>query len=247
MTFLEEIKRPFNFITTLIAIISLALSVYFYYESKKEKHLAYKIDRPSSKIFDSENSSPAIKLIEKDSVLITKNVYLLTGAIWNNGNLPINKEDLRKKLSIKINYIERILDYKVVQQTEPTISLFKLTQKNKSTLDIDWAYFDPGYGFKFQLLYIGSENVGFELDGKVLDIKHFNEIIDTRKGLFWIYIFFSIFCVLMSTVLGIMLYKRRKIKWTGFEYSILLYVILILISGTYFILTRLIMKDSPPF
>jgi hypothetical protein len=174
MTLSEDFKKPINIIFLILAIAGLASGFYFYKASQKTKSISYHIDEPSSLIYDSNNSSSAIKVLEKDSIPIKDNVYLLTGVIWNSGDLPILREDVRQSLSINLSSAKKILDFKIIKQTDPSIANFNLIKNSNNSLVLKWKYFDPGYAFKFQIIYTGFDKAQFILDGRVLDIKQFN-------------------------------------------------------------------------
>lgn len=181
MTFREDFFKPYSIVTTSLAVVSIILAVVFYYNGKKYREISYQINEPIAKIFDSKNSTPVLKLIERDSVPVSGNVYLLTGTIWNSGNLPISKEDIRQIITLKLNNSERILDFKLVKQFEPSIPKFTLLKQTENSLNLDWKYFDPAYGFNFQIMYVGREDPGFMLTGKILDVKSFTKGTYSQK------------------------------------------------------------------
>ena len=216
MTFFEEVKRPFNLFTLFLTIVSLILSVVFYYNGIRDKGISYSINEPSALIYDSKNSSSSIKLMERDSIIITDNVYLLTGSIINTGDLPISKSDLRKNLSIFLPKAKRILDYKITKQKDPLISKFKLSILNKNALKINWNYFDPNSGFNFQIIYIGKEDPNFTLNGKVLGIEEFqkikkNKVIDIKLYLSLALMYLILVGVLLWRIIKNRLNYNRKI------------------------------------
>lgn len=185
-SFIENLKNPSYKLTLIIGIagivIGIIASFIFYYVGNKKRDISYQITEPTSLIFDSKNPSSKIKLLESDSIPITENVYLLTGTLWNSGDLPINKEDVRKQLSFEIKGAKRILDFKIVKQKDESVANFNLVKDNSNTLKINWDYFDPKYGFTFQVIYAGEENPSFEILGVVFGISQFNKIAPLSKA-----------------------------------------------------------------
>jgi hypothetical protein len=181
MTFKEDISKPFNYISLSLAIIGIAFGVYSYLESKRTRSISYHIDQPSL-IYDSENASSAIKVVAKDSTPIDDDVYLLNGRIWNSGNLPVNAEDVRQSLSINLLLATKILDFKITGSTDSSVAKFNLTKRDNRKLDLSWKYFDPGYGFNFQIIYTGEDNPKFNLAGKVLDVQGFSKVEQIDKA-----------------------------------------------------------------
>lgn len=164
------IKKLLNsgiFWTIIVGVIGIGLTILFFKYTNKEREPVYAIKRAPSIIFDKENSSPKIKLLSADSVIINESVYITNFVIWNNGELEISKKDLRKDFKLIVPKGFEILDYKITNHTHPDISNFRLVQKGDELI-IDWDYFDPGFGFELQLIYSGNENSHIELDGYVL-------------------------------------------------------------------------------
>jgi hypothetical protein len=191
-----------------------------------------------------KNSSSKIKLLEKDSVLIIDNVYLLTGKIWNSGDISITKSDVRKSITIDLVNAKRILDFKLIKQKDASIAKFKLTKLTNKSLGLDWEYFDPGYGLSFQIMYIGDEDPGFNLSGIILDIPRFNKIKQSPKedkrltitvlGTYTLMIFYLIW----------RLFKRKSLKGT-FDKMYLIMLIICVLVVIYWVMTRLMNGDIP--
>ncbi len=181
----ERKKSERRHVTNIrLAILSLSLgilSLVLYLKDQKVRRISYHISNPVFKIYDKKNATSVIKLVLNDSIPVMDNVYLLTGGIWNDGDLPINKEDLRDSISIKLENCKQILDYKVVSQNDPNVAKFTLTPKSNAELSVNWKYFDPEYGFSFQIMYVGKADVGFNLKGKVLGIDNFTEYVESKE------------------------------------------------------------------
>jgi hypothetical protein len=197
----------------VVAILSIVLAFYFAREKKREP--VYMIKNKPSLIFDKSSSSPKIKLLVDDTLLITQNIYVTTLEIWNKGRLPITKEDIREDFYVSCSdSLSKILDYKILDEKEKGISNFKLLPIDNG-LKIVWDYFDPGFGFLFQIIYSGSFSSEVKISGYVLDteVKRFQWAQGSSKlirilfysllGMFPLYIFMSWFT-----------YSRRK-KFKG--------------------------------
>lgn len=244
MTFFEEIKKPFNLVNLTLTIVSLGLSIVFYYNGKKEKNLSFLLSEPASLVFDSKNSSSRIKLLEKDSVLITDNVYLLTGTIWNNGDIPIMKSDVRKKLTLDLENASRILDFKLTRQKDASIAKFILSKITDKSLELEWEYFDPGYGFSFQIMYIGNEDPKFNLSGIILDISQFDKVrkspAEARNLSIGIIVAYSFLTI---PIVWRISQRKNMGKKVNIMYLIMLATCVIIII--YFIAARLMNNDIP--
>ena len=198
MTFIEEIKKPVNLFFAFLGIAGLAWGVFTYVTEKKVKSLSYQVTEPSSLIYDSKNSSSKIKVMVRmedslktqnnfkdiDTVYmpVEGNVYLLTGVIWNSGDKPITKEDIRKEITLTLASAKRILEFKIVKQIDSEVAKFRLVHRSNNSIVLNWNYFDPGYAFKFQVIYSGNENSSFKLAGKILEIKTFQKVVDDSSN-----------------------------------------------------------------
>ena len=164
------IKKLINsgiFWTFITAIISIVITIITYEFSSKYKEPVYSITKEPTLIFDKDNASSNFKLISNDSTVIKKNVYVTSIIFWNNGELEIKKEDIRKEIRIKISDNGEILDYKITNQIEPEISKFQLNKINNE-LFVKWDFLDPKFGFEFQIIYSGPEETQIEMDGYII-------------------------------------------------------------------------------
>jgi len=245
MTFREEIKRPYNVITLILTILSISLSIIFYFKSTKEKSLSYQLNQPSSLIYDNKNSFPSLKMYEKDTIPIDGNVYLLTGSIWNSGDISFDKSDVRLPLTIVLKKSNRILDFKITKQKDESFAKFNLSNLSPNSLKIGWNYFDPGFGFNFQIIYLGEEDANFELNGKILDVETFNNVIkperkSIKERLLWILL--AVFNLLMTILL---LYGARR-KKLAYKIFITIILIIFLLNLLYMIWLYFINKTQIP-
>jgi len=233
MSFLQEITRP----SFLFALgFGTLVSFIFYQVSLKEKEISYQTDNIVSMKLDK-----SFNQWDKEN----KDIYKLTGAIWNNGSSSINKEDVREKLSIQLRNIEEIIDYKIVSEVHPSTSKFSLRRSGLKNLDIDWAYFDSKDGFSFQIIYVGDIDPGFTLTGRISDVEKYNRIYPFQHKHIWhfSYLFgFGVFGLLIS----LYLYFKEKRKGTIREQIISLIGISVSLCFTlYFVyfLTDLILNQ----
>src|SRR2546423_2429836 len=150
MSTLDDFKRPVNAIALAIALVSLALTVVFYYNAKKEARPTFLSEEKRPKIYDSKISSANIKVLDKNSVAITDDIYLLTIRFWNSGELPIEPENVRKPVRLSISGVKQLIDYSIVDQTYPDIAQIKATEVppdstsgSTAQLEISWKHLDP--------------------------------------------------------------------------------------------------------
>src|SRR5207249_5307692 len=184
---LKEFKTSFNAINLLLTILSILLAVVFYKEAEKRREIVYYVSGFST-ISNSQSSAPKIKLLDAASKPIAGTVYLMTFAFWNNGNLPIEHDDMRKPIEIIFEPCERILDHSILNQSDPDVTQFRLRevsvegQPQARALQLTWQHFDPQEGIRFQVVFAGdSDSVAkwggkFAGPGKFVNGKSYGEL-----------------------------------------------------------------------
>ena len=205
----NDFKKPFNIFTISLTIVSLIAS---YFMFKKDKEISFLITDPISLIFDSKNATSTIKIVEKDSIQIKENIYLLTGVIWNSGDVPITETDVRLPLLISLQDSTRILDFKIIKQKDTLISFFELEKIDNNSLKIKWKHFDPKCAFAFQIMCVRKDIPKFELKGKILDIENFNKIHLLPPIWLILFIPLMVFSFLMGIVNAHSVYKASEIE-----------------------------------
>lgn len=162
----------------IVGLIGLIIGLFSYIDTVKTKEISYNAYSPSFKIYDNEviNDASSLNVSLEDSIKINQNIYMTTYSIWNSGDLPIEKKDVRSDIEIRFKGINRLINYKIIKEVENGVSNFVFTKKNDSTFTLDWKFFDPKNGIKVQLLYFGNEKVTTEIHGNIFDVK-FKEFI----------------------------------------------------------------------
>lgn len=212
----EDFKRPSFIITFIIAVISVLLSIYFYNVGKQEREPIFTITTNPINIFNSANSSPSLKLIDRDSNIIKNDVYLIEFVIWNRGNLKIDPIDVRDSIKIKIKNSIKIIDYNIVQ-TNSNYSNFSLnystTDTIKNTLTLHWLYFDPDNAFKIKVVYIGDSKPEIEILGSILSVNSI-KIVDYEKlkKISKLYLITSVAAPVVFVIASVYFFRKFKKK-----------------------------------
>jgi len=252
---LKEIKKPFNLIMFIIAIVSISLTIFFYLNGQKERKPVYQIAEPYSIVYDSSVSSPKISVIDSSGKLIQDDIYLITISFWNAGDLPIEPEDVRSSVILHIKPISRLLDFSIITQTDPNIigfTLSEIPQSPSSTegqLLLSWTHLDPGEGARFQIIYTGQKDSAVSFSGNILDVHKIsnNNPSSQSRPISILLLIIALLSIIVS-ILGILLmrasfligasreYKGFKVQkafiWVSFIISVIfsLYIIIIVIN-----------------
>ena len=244
MNFLKEISRPVTLVGYILAIAGICATAFFYFKNIRKREPFYTFTNPQ-KIFDSKKSTPSIKVFDGNKKLVEDDVYVLFMIVWNNGELPINKEDVRKPVKIKFGKVKRIIEFEIIEESHPDISKFKLEKLSKDALSnsnsgykLSWEYFDSGFAAKMRLLYSGTNEINIEFDGYILDAEVFKEIEYSsllRGKEKYRYLIQGVISMIFI-IFGFIIYKRRRKRDPGFfdgggTFFIYMYIIILLFAG----------------
>ncbi|WP_303317337.1 hypothetical protein Q4Q34_01350 [Flavivirga abyssicola] len=215
-------QKTLNILGFIVGFIGLIIGLISYINTVKKKEISYNVFEPSYKIFDNEaiDKESNLMILTKDSIKVDQNIYLTTIGIWNSGDLTINRSDVRKKISLKLNGINRIIDFKLIKEVDAGISKFTYEVNKDSIFNIDWKFFDPNNGVKFQILYLGDENLSGRMNGNVLETNFAEFIpaetkdggIKTKSKTTRILIFILLVVMTIAIILLSALRIRRKLK-----------------------------------
>ncbi len=203
---MKWIKKYFKYIWPfLLMVLSIGIASYI---NNKEREPVYAYKYPPSLIYNKEAVTPKIKLIREDSLLIEENVYITNIVLWNKGELPIDKDDIRLPIRFKMSGEGEILDFKIIDETHPEISKFKLV-KDADCIKVDYQYFDPNFGLEIQLVYSGNDSSSVIVEGVVLD--NSIKLVEPKTGKGdSLYLIIILFFMLLGTFIGIYFIITRK-------------------------------------
>lgn len=168
MEFLKKLISDNTEILTILSLVigllGIVLAIIFYVKSKRKKTLTYEIygynviNEYQSKIKNLE-----IKYKKKP----IENLSLSKIAIWNSGNVTINRDEIVElsPILIKMKNEEEILDIKLIKQTENSNN-FKLI-KNINSWKVDFDYIDKNEGCLLGIVHTGNLFDDIQLNGKI--------------------------------------------------------------------------------
>src|SRR6266852_3196284 len=152
MTWLEELKRPATMIAITLGLLGIITgvmtSLYFYKKSEKVGRISLIVEQKT--LFNKEHLDPYfLKLIRSDNSVVTANLFIAAITLWNSGNTEIKTNDIRRSFRFVLGDGFTPMNVSIVAYTNKNMNNFVLSKNG----DLTWTHFDPGEGFKFNLLY----------------------------------------------------------------------------------------------
>ncbi len=176
MSFTPDLKKPVIILTVILAIIGWTFTFYLYQQSKRTRRPVYAINSDIIKVYDSSKKSPNLVLLKSPQEEITKDVFLVIIHFWNAGTTPIEPGEIRAPVKFMVTNCEEIVDYNVVEQTNPDTTHFSLSYGNdKKSLLLDWSHLDPNNGARFNVFYTGPPEPKYLFTGNILGKTSFPE------------------------------------------------------------------------
>lgn len=180
MSFLEELRKPFNLFSTAVALLSVLLSIYFYLESVQRREpvfLAY----PTTTIVSKAVSSPNFTVVDAAGAKVEGDIQVLEISFWNDGRMPVEPHDIRTPVELQFPPGLRLLDSRVTRENKVGVTRFELRDVSADPTDgprvaLKWAHLDPGTGARLQFIYVGTPNASVQWQGDLLDAQISNAV-----------------------------------------------------------------------
>lgn len=166
-----------NFITYsgyFVGLLGVALSIYFYEASKKEKDPTFIIEPIRTEIVNSEKlqNSP-IKVIKTDSQEIKKGLTSIRFYFWNKGKEAIKNENILSDIIIRTEPSTKIIFNRILKQAR-NINQITLSQVDSNALKLNFNILEIDDGFTGEILVEGNPNTKITIQGAIEGVKSFS-------------------------------------------------------------------------
>ncbi len=160
------------YLSPIIAIIAIGLTIYFYLKGRKIKKLKYEVTN-SIILYQRASGIENIKIMYEGVSI--KNAGLAKITIANAGNTIIEKDDVDENdvLRILIDKKSKILEYNIITSNNQSVNI---TKENDYTLLVNFNFLNPKDSFDVQLIHDGTIAESIVLRGKVKGINEFDII-----------------------------------------------------------------------
>jgi hypothetical protein len=155
----------FNVVAGLFGIIGTFLAIYFYHESVREPNLTYYVSSTRTPILQQGNLLNNLSVTYQGAT-ISGDLSTAEIQIWNQGKLPIHKQDILKPLTIRTPKGERVYQTTVTSTRDVIgFSWINHTNDQSGVLEFDWNILEQNDCIKLQIIYGGNVNLPLIVDG----------------------------------------------------------------------------------
>jgi len=150
----------------ILTIFALALSIYFYYKSKKAKLPCYAI-KSFNIVEDLVSKFESLEMLYAGQPI--KNLTVSKIAFWNAGKDTINNQDIpiAEPLTIHVKKEYQILDAKVLYTKNPANQFIISSSPLFTVAYLSFDYIDKEEGGVIQIIHTGKSDEDIEVHGLI--------------------------------------------------------------------------------
>jgi len=147
-----------GFMGTVASILGVALAVYFYTEGKEVHQLTYYVNPAKAVVVKAGQSSKLT--VSFDNRVIGNDITAAQISLWNQGKLPIKRDDILKPITIYTENSVPILEA-TIRKTSRDVTQLSLNadEIKKGYVTISWNILEQNDGAAIQLIYAGDPSV----------------------------------------------------------------------------------------
>jgi hypothetical protein len=162
-------------IASISSLISVPLAVYFYVRSHDYRQLIYYVHPVKAVLLKSDSTSKIRATFENKDVKTDITTAQL--AIWNQGSESIKAVNVLKPVVIRTEDGSPILEA-TIRKTSRDVTGLQLTtdEISKGRLGVSWNILEYGDGAVLQIMYSGTPDVHFLVDGVIEGQEHVKQM-----------------------------------------------------------------------
>lgn len=161
-TLLSDLRNPVVLISLFLAVISIAIAIYAYYNPRVRTEFAYTVEKNQvvkygsiQKFVNMRSALPIDNEISSKSA-ITSDIYETIFEIWNSGIFPVGEDDVKEPFLFSVEEGE-ILGAEIVKQSNPSVAKFMVHLEKFNKAKLTWHSFEPGFGLQIRILHNSSK------------------------------------------------------------------------------------------
>lgn len=153
-------------ITSLCTILGLIFAIYTFASSNITRNLIYTI-YPIKALALRSGEVSNLKVFYEEKEIKT-DITVAQLAIWNKGKIPIKPDNILKTIKITTNPSTPILEVQIRKQSRDVIGFtIGSSYYNEGYIPVSWDILENGDGAIIQIIYSGSEDVKFSVEGVI--------------------------------------------------------------------------------
>lgn len=193
-----------------IGILSIVVSISFYFQNKKHSSIALLVD-PLRVTFITNNAQTESERIKiyYDSIQIESNLHSLFFYLYNNGGLKISENEIRKPIEISLGPKTIIHEFRIIKITHSNTK-FEIEHLNNQTIQLDFKELYPNDGIAAQIIYEGEKDSQLLTTSNIVGIDRLSNIPISSYS-FYLYVTLCSFILIILFIL----YFRFKAKITA--------------------------------
>jgi hypothetical protein len=175
-----EVRIPWNWITTGLAILGIAFAVYTHFSTERFRKLTYYVN-PARTVVIKSGETTSLRVLHRGQD-IKGDVTAAQIWVWNEGNEPIRKEDILDEIRIVTSPQAPILEASVRRVTRDVLH-FGLDDSRRAygIIPLSWKILERNDGGVVQLIYAGPTTVEISVVGTIVGQSHISAIRFTGK------------------------------------------------------------------
>ena len=169
----------YNILATLLGVLGILLSVYFYRKSKKNKAPTYIVRTINLMTKKVKNISTLQVLYSGENV---GNLSVTKVALWNAGKETVDQSDVAKisPMKIGINPEYKILDASILFQKNKSNNFRIELSTDRKYIFIHFDYFDYQEGIVVQIFHTGNESKDVFISGSLKSVECIKRLEESK-------------------------------------------------------------------
>lgn len=158
-------------ITIIVAFVCLLPGYYFYRQSIQVRVPSFLVDPARALIIDSSGTNLSdLAVLYKGKSVGERNVSAIRLYFWNDGKMPIRRNDVLKPLQCVLPTGTEILDSRILKISRD-VTAFRILPGSASpntAVMMDFDILEKGDGAAIQIIYAGPKDAPLHFDGIVV-------------------------------------------------------------------------------
>lgn len=157
----------------LVGLVGISLAIYFRLESIQERAPVYYVHPGRAKLLDATAPIPSqLQILLRGQPIKGKSVIAVRLYFWNEGRVPIRKEDILQPLAFELKAPSEILEVRLLKQSRDVVkfTLGQIKATSRNVLPISFEILEKSDGASIQIIYTGEETAPIALKGTIVGV-----------------------------------------------------------------------------